>query len=146
MKKIITHSIVFMLVLLSLDTFAQEARDITGKVTAKDNGQPVPGVTVLVKGTTLGAATDLEGNYVLKSVPPDAKTLVFSAVGLKKREVDIGASNTVDLVMESDALKLDEVVVTAIGISREKKALGYSTQSVGAEDLNQSGTGNALNE
>src|SRR4051812_705158 len=110
MKKIILRSIILMFVLLSSRAFAQE-RDIVGKVINKDDNKPVPGVTVVVKGTTIGSATDLEGNYILKDVPPDAKTLVFSGVGLKTREVDIGATNTIDLVMEPDVHKLDEVVV-----------------------------------
>ncbi len=101
---------------------------------------------VLVKGTTIGAATDLDGNYTLRDVPSYSKILVFSSVGLKTREVDIAASNNIDLVMEVDALRLNEVVVTALGITQEKKALSYATQTVEGDELNQSGSGNVLNE
>ncbi|MCX6292090.1 MAG: SusC/RagA family TonB-linked outer membrane protein [Bacteroidetes bacterium] len=143
MKKT-TTLIVMLLAFLCLHATAQE-RTITGKLTSADDKSGIPGVSIVVKGTTIGTTTDVDGNYKLV-IPTNAKTLRFSAVGMKTKEIEIGASNNLDLVMESDVFKLDEVVVTALGISREKKALGYSTQTVTDDQLGKSGTGNVLSE
>ena len=110
-------------------TFAQE-RSITGTVTDAD-GLPLPGVNVLIKGTTTGTQTDFDGNYDINAQQGDV--LVFSFVGLKQTEYAVSNVNQIDVVMEQDSAQLDEVVVTALGISREKKQLGYATQSVGGE-------------
>jgi TonB-linked SusC/RagA family outer membrane protein len=109
-------------------------RTITGKVTSAEDQQTLPGVSVAVKGTTIGTLTDINGNYSLK-VPADAKTLVFSFIGMKVKEVEIGTSTTVDVVMNPDVLKLDEVVVTAVAIEREKRSLGYATEQIKGSEL-----------
>jgi len=134
----------FLLVFVFGQALAQE-RTITGKITSSQDNQPIPGVAVVVEGTTIGTVTDVDGNYKL-NIPPNAKRLKFSGVGLKSKTIDISASNNIDMVMEVDVLKLDEVVVTALGISQEKKALSYATQTVDGDQLNQSGSGNLLNE
>src|SRR5205809_39740 len=85
---------------------AQE-RTITGKITSSKDNQPVPGVSVAVVGTTIGTITDANGNYSLL-IPPNAKQLKFSGVGLKSKTIDIGASTSMDMVMEVDVLKLEE--------------------------------------
>ncbi|WP_299156550.1 SusC/RagA family TonB-linked outer membrane protein [uncultured Christiangramia sp.] len=110
-------------------TFAQE-RSIAGTVTDSD-GLPLPGVNVLIKGTGTGTQTDFDGNYEITATQGDV--LVFSFVGLKQAEYTVSTNDQIDVVMENDSAQLDEVVVTALGIKREKKQLGYSTQEVGGE-------------
>jgi len=127
--------IIFLLQLIAITAFSQ--RTITGKVTAREDGSTIPGVNIIVKGTTIGTVTDLSGNYKIQA-PADIRILVFSLVGMKTREMELGASNTLDVVMEADIMNLDGVVVTAMGIKRETKALGYSVQSVQGDDLTRS--------
>ena len=113
-----------------------QQKSISGTVTSSVEGEGVlPGVTVSVKGTTIGVTTDIAGRYSLM-VPENAATLIFSYIGMKKQEVDIGSRSVINIVMEPDILGLEEVVVTALGISREKKSLGYSVQQIGGEELN----------
>lgn len=118
---------------------------ITGTVTSATEGEgPIPGVTVQVKGTTIGTTTDVNGKYTL-AVPQSATTLVFSYIGMKSQEVPISGRTTINVVMESDILGLDEVVVTALGISREKKALGYAVQDLGGEAIEKTKVSNIIN-
>jgi TonB-linked SusC/RagA family outer membrane protein len=127
----------FFLVLITQITFAQD-RIVTGTVTDKD-GLPVPTANVKVKGTSNGVQTDFDGKYKIKATAD--QTLVFSYLGMKTQEVK--ASNTVvNVKIQSDATELDNVVVTALGIKREKKSLGYSTQEVKGDDLNRVPTSN----
>lgn len=122
-----------------------QTRLITGTVTSAAEGEgPIPGVTVQVKGTTIGTVTDANGKYSL-SVPQNATTLIFSYVGMKSQEVEIGGRSVINGVLESSLVGLDEVVVTALGISREKKSLGYATQQVGNEAVNTVKTDNFVN-
>ncbi|MCU0389666.1 MAG: SusC/RagA family TonB-linked outer membrane protein [Thermoflexibacter sp.] len=108
--------------------FAQE-RTISGTITSSEDKAPLPGVNVVAKGTTAGVITDTDGKYKL-SVPAGATTLVFSFVGFVSREVEIGNRTTVDVVLDPDTKQLSEVVVTAQGIVREKRALGYAVATV----------------
>ncbi len=128
--------LVFLLafVVLATTAFAQE-RTISGRIT-DDTGEGLPGVNVILKGTTTGTTSDIDGNYKL-TVPQDGGTLVFSFIGLATQEVEIGARSAVDVEMASDTRQLTEVVVTAIGIEREKKALGYAVSDVSGEALKQ---------
>ncbi|WP_082318030.1 SusC/RagA family TonB-linked outer membrane protein [Hymenobacter sp. DG25A] len=118
-------------------------RTISGKVTDRQNNQGLPGVTVLAKGTTKGASTNADGTYSLE-VPASANTLQFSFVGYRSVERSIGNNTTIDVALEVDTKQLNEVVVTALGIEREKKALGYSTQDVRGDALVQSGEKNIV--
>ncbi|MGQ7945339.1 SusC/RagA family TonB-linked outer membrane protein [Flavobacterium sp. WC2509] len=122
--------LVLLLVLVTQLTFAQE-RSVSGVVT--DNaGMPLPGVSVLVKGTKNGTQSDFDGKYSIKATP-DA-ILVFSYIGMKTSEKS-ASSTLVNVNLTSDATQLESVVVTALGIKKEKKALGYATQEVKAEEL-----------
>ena len=112
-------------------TFAQE-KTVSG--TVSDESGPLPGVSVVIKGTTTGTETDFDGNYSLQAKEGDV--LRFSFVGMAAKEVTVGASNTINVVLEADNV-LQEVVVTAQGIKREKKALGYAVSEVKSEDLEQ---------
>ncbi|WP_117879420.1 SusC/RagA family TonB-linked outer membrane protein [Aureibaculum luteum] len=108
---------------------AQE-RTING--TVSDESGPLPGVSVVIKGTTSGTETDFDGIYTIKAKAGDV--LKFSFIGMTTKEVTVGASSTMNVVLEADNV-LDEVVVTGLGLRREKKSLGYSQQSVDAEQL-----------
>ncbi len=120
---------------LTQNLYAQEST-VTGTVTSAEDGAVLPGVNVIVKGSTIGTVTDIEGNYRL-NVPNDANTLTFSFIGLLEQEIDINGRSEINVVMQSDVQQLTEVVVTAIGIEREKKALGYSVASVDGERIAQ---------
>ena len=122
-----------------------QTKVITGTVSSAVEGEgPIPGVTIQVKGTTVGAITDLNGKYSV-TAPESATTLIFSYVGMKATEVAIGGRSVVDVVMESSLVGLDEVVVTALGISREKKALGYSVQDVSGDEIVKAKETNVIN-
>lgn len=108
---------------------------MSGKVTSAEDGSSLPGVNVLVKGTTNGSTTDADGKYSL-TLPSASGALVFSFIGLKAQEIEIGGRTTIDIQLTLDATELSEVVVTALGIKREVKSLPYSAQSVGSEKLN----------
>ncbi len=112
-------------------SFAQD-KTITGTVTDQD-GLPLPGVNIVVEGTTTGTQTDFDGNYAIKG--SEGQTLLFSYIGQKEVRQAIGSSDTINVQMQEDAEALEEVVVTAQGIKREKKALGYAVSSVGEESL-----------
>ena len=99
-----------------------QTQKITGVVISEEDGQPVVGASVLVKGTTQGTITDVDGNFNLSNVPSSAKTLQISYIGMQTQEVVI--KPTLKVVLKSDSQNLDEVVVTAIGIKRSEKSLG----------------------
>ena len=119
-------------------------REISGTVTSAGDGQPVPGATVVVKNTTIGTTTNVDGFFQL-SVPEDTRVIVFSYVGMVSQEVELGASNVINSIMESDIMDIEGVVVTALGITREKKALGYSVQDIRGDDLEAAKENNIIN-
>ncbi len=121
---------------------AQTVR-ITGTVTSSEDGMPLPGVSVVVPGTTIGVSTNIDGKYEI-NVPTSAVTLTFSFVGLATQEVAIAGRSVIDVVMKPEAVEMEEVVVTALGIKREKKALGYAVQGVASEELVKTGNANLL--
>lgn len=123
--------LVFM-VLFQISAIAQE-RTVTGQVTTESDGMTLPGVNVLVKGTNQGTVTDMDGEYSI-TVPTGA-TLVFSSLGFGTREIAVNDQSVINVALSEDLEGLDEVVVTALNISRERKSLGYSTQEVDGEDL-----------
>lgn len=120
-----------------------QTRTVSGKVTSSQDGEGIPGVTVRIKGTTIGAITDLDGYYEL-NVRPDHRTLVFSYVSMKPQEVTLDNQTSINVILEPDVVLIDEVVVTALGISREKKALGYAVQDVKSDELVRAGATNAI--
>lgn len=141
MRKI-TILLAFLLFAVSQGAFAQKT--ITGKVTSSEDGLGMVGVPVVVKGTTIGTATDIDGAFTL-SVPDNARTLVVSFIGYKTVELPIGTQTTFNVTMAPDVLALGDVVVTALGISRQAKALTYATQSVSTEQLAEARTVNPIN-
>jgi len=135
--------LVFVFVLSILSGMTQ-TRVIAGKVSSSEDGSPIPGVSVSVKGTTMGTTSDVNGLYSL-TIPTSAKTLVFSFVGMKRMEVDLTAGSKIDVTLMPETIGVDEVVVTALGISREKKSLGYATQEVKGEIVNSVKSANFAN-
>ncbi len=129
---------------IGLQVLVAQTKEISGTVTSADDGGAIPGVSVSVKGTTLGTITDMDGVFKLK-VPQDAKILVFSFVGMTTQEVSIGSQSTINAKLSSDNIAVDEVVVTALGITREKKSLGYSVQEVGSDEISKSSQSNVMN-
>ncbi|WP_237717629.1 carboxypeptidase-like regulatory domain-containing protein [Pontibacter sp. BAB1700] len=121
------------MVLWSASAFAQD-RAVSGKVTEASSGNGLPGVSVAVKGTTIGTATDAEGNYQVR-VPDANATLVFRYLGYTTREAVVGNQSTINVSLQTDARQLDEVVVTALGIERSERSLGYATQQVQGDNL-----------
>jgi TonB-dependent SusC/RagA subfamily outer membrane receptor len=103
-------------------------------VTSDTDGGGVPGVNVILKGTTTGATTDLDGNYRL-SVPEEGGTLVYTFIGLATQEIEVGSRSVIDVQMSEDVETLAEVVVTGLGVVKEKKALGYGVVSIGTDAL-----------
>jgi len=130
MKTKFNGILTLLLALVVQISFAQE-KIVSG--TVSDNSGALPGVSVLVKGTTTGTETNFDGKYSLKAKTGDV--LSFSYLGYKTVEKTIGSSSTINVTMEEDANVLDEVVVTGLGIKRDKKALGFSQQSVKGEEL-----------
>ena len=142
MKTKLHGFLTLFIALLVQISFAQE-RVVTG-VVSDNSGIPIPGVNVLVKGTKSGTQTDFDGKFSIKATP--TQTLVFNFVGMKSQEI-AASSTTINVKMKDDAVELEGVVVTALGVKREKKSLGYATQEVKGSDLNAGGTGgNILND
>ncbi|MDQ1296240.1 MAG: hypothetical protein QG611_218 [Bacteroidota bacterium] len=134
MKRLILFLILF--VFWTVQALTAQTINISGMVTSSVDGEgAMPGVSVSVKGTTIGITTDINGKYTL-AVPQNATTLAFSYIGMKPQEVLISGRTVINIVLEPEILGLNEVVVTALGISREKKSLGYSVQQIGGEELN----------
>jgi TonB-linked SusC/RagA family outer membrane protein len=143
MKRILLLCLTAMLTLVSASLWAQD-RAVSGKVTSVEDGSPLPGVNVVLKGTTSGTVTDSDGNYRL-TVPQDGGTLVFTFIGLQSQEVAVGTRSTVDLQMTADVQQLSEVIVTAQGIEKTKNELGYAAQKVSGEDLSKARDVNFIN-
>jgi TonB-linked SusC/RagA family outer membrane protein len=133
MRKILLLGFLFMG--FSATLFAQD-RTVSGKVTGSDDGLPIPGVNVVLKGTTAGTVTDADGAYKL-TLPTAGGTLVFSFIGMQTQEIAIGDQTVVDVTLLSDVSQLGEVVVTAAGIQREVKSLGYGVERVGGDKVSQ---------
>jgi hypothetical protein len=121
--------------------YAQE-RQVSGKITGPD-GAPVPYATVQIKGTTRGTTSDQNGNFKLQVDGADA-ILQVRSVGFATKEITVGSSGAVDVSLAQDNTALQEVVVTGLGIRREKKALGYAVQDVQGADLTRANQGDAL--
>ena len=133
MKKLLLLIVLFVFV--GVSTLLAQTKVITGTVTSAAEGEgPIPGVTVQVMGTTIGAITDVNGKYTL-TVPQNATTLIFTYIGMKRQEIEIAGRSVIDVVLESELVGLNEVVVTALGIKREKREITYQTQRIDNEEL-----------
>jgi len=140
MKKCLLKLLV--LLLASAPAYAQ---NVTGRVTNSADGSALPGVSVVVKGTTTGTTTDGDGTYTLSVSDPANSTLVFSFIGFATQEIALGNKTTVNVTLVEDISQLGEVVVTALGIEREKRSLGYTVQEVDGKAFTQAREPNLIN-
>lgn len=136
MKTKFSGMLVLFLVLVVQFAFAQE-KTITG-IVSDDSGLPLPGATVLVKGTASGTSTDFDGNYSIKA--NTGSILVFSFVGYVSQEITVGSSNSINVTMKEDAAVLEEVVVTAFGKQKQKRSLGYAATAVSSDQITEVAT------
>lgn len=139
-----TKNYTLLILLLTMVTvaFSQE-RQITGTVTSSEDELGIPGVSILVKGTLRGTTTDIDGNYAIAGVKP-ADTLVYRFVGFETQEIAVGVQKKIDVLLSPGAQELEEVVVTALGIERQKREVGYSTQKVDGDLVVRSSTANVI--
>jgi TonB-linked SusC/RagA family outer membrane protein len=140
MKKIL---LIILVTILSHCALAQEL-NVSGRVTDANDGVPLPGVNVVVKGTTNGTVTDTEGKYNL-TVPSGSSVLIFSFIGLVTQEIDVNGRQVIDVPMNSDVTQLNEVVVTALGIERKRNELPYAAQQVTGEQITTTRNANFVN-
>lgn len=131
----------FLLLIMQI-SFAQE-KSITGTVTSKTDGIPLPGVNVIVQGTSNGAQTDFDGNYSITASVGDI--LNFSYVGMTAIQITVGNSSVINAQLEEDAEQLSEVVITALGIKKSRKSLTYAAQDINADELNKVRQTNPVN-
>lgn len=120
-----------------------QVSEVTGIVTSADDGEPIVGASVLVEGTTVGAITDIDGNFIISNVPASAKNLVISYIGMVTQKVAIKPGR-MSIVMKSDAQTLDEVVVTALGMKKSEKTLGYAASTVKSDQLDMAKSGSVM--
>jgi TonB-linked SusC/RagA family outer membrane protein len=132
MKKIY---LLILFLLISCNLLTAQTKVITGTVKGSEDSMPVIGCTVQLKGTNTGTTTDINGKYSL-TVHQTATTLLFSFIGMKSQEVEIGARTIVDVSLQSELVGLNEVVVTALGIKRSEKSIGYSASTVKSDEIN----------
>ncbi len=142
MKSKVTSILLFLLVFPLMAAFGATPITVTGNVTDV-TGEPLTGVSVIVVGSTMGTSTDIDGNFSLKA--EIGSTLKFSYIGYRPVEMKVSNSNPINLVMEEDTQVLDEVVVTALGIKREEKALAYNVQTVKGDAFTANKDANFIN-
>ncbi|WP_439879668.1 SusC/RagA family TonB-linked outer membrane protein [Pontibacter sp. MBLB2868] len=142
MRKMMFLNLALFLVLAS-QAWAQ-SRAVSGKVTDAETGQPLPGVSVVVKGTTTGTATGIDGNFII-NMPANTTTLQFRYVGYTILEKVVGNASTVNVALGTDAKQLQEVVVTALGVEREERSLGYAASTVKAEEITKGRASSPMN-
>jgi len=143
MKKHLQKALLFLVCLFSFQMWAQE-REISGVVQDKD-GILLPGVSVFVKDTDKGTVTNFDGEFNLSIPDKTSPILVFSSLGFITQEIILGNNDVLNVKMDTDTESLDEVVVTALGIKREKKALGYAVQSVNSDKLLEGNNSSMVN-
>lgn len=133
-----------MLLLIIAGTTALWAqKTITGTVTDEGDGSTIPGISILEKGTSNGTITDIDGKYSL-TVQGEKSVIVFSFMGMKSQEIIVGNQTKINPKMKSMAIKMDDIVVTALGIKKEEKALGYAVQQISGNDAIEAGNPNPI--
>ncbi len=120
-----------LLIFMGMQVVNAQSKQISGTITSAEDGLGMPGVSVVLKGTTIGASTDIDGRYSLEAKSTDV--LLISFVGMVTQEIKVGDKTVINVVMETESIGMDEVVVTALGVTREKKSLGYSVTDLGGE-------------
>lgn len=143
MKNSYKTMLLFLIGLMAyIPLYAQQ--NVSGKVTAQEDGTGLPGVSIIIKGTSTGTVSDIDGNYSISVPGPDA-VLVYSFIGYSTKEVTVGSSTQLNVVLSVEESELDEFIVTAFGISQEKKALGYAAQSIDANEITKTRQPNVVN-
>jgi TonB-linked SusC/RagA family outer membrane protein len=138
-------SLLVTLLVLGSSTLYAQTKQISGKVFSSEDSKPIPGVSVTVKGASnIGTSTNIDGQFTIKNVPTSAKTLVFRFVGFQTQEVAITGSE-INVTLTSETQKIEEVVVTAMGIKRSQKSLAYSASQVKSEEITKGGGSSAFN-
>lgn len=132
--KSLGKKLLILLLVFSAHLIYAQTKTITGKLTDQ-SGSPLPGVSVLLENSKTSSLSDMDGIYSIKV--ENGKTLVYSYIGFKTKQVVIGNQTEINVVLENSTLNLEEVVVTALGIKREKRALGYASQELKSEDINR---------
>jgi len=135
-------TILVFMALFQITAMVGQEKTVTGAVTSSGDGMTLPGVNVIIKGTNQGTVTNMDGKYSINV--SETATLLFTSVGFASKEVVVGDQTQINISLQEDLESLDEVVVTALGISREKKSLGYATQKVDGDDLNLTNEQNVL--
>jgi TonB-linked SusC/RagA family outer membrane protein len=135
----------FKLLVLLLASAPAVAQTVSGRVTDSANGNALPGVSVLIKGTTTGTTTDTDGRYSLNVPDPSSSVLLFSFIGFATQEVAVGGRTSFDVLLKEDAAQLEEVIVTALGIKRSERTLSYSAAQINGDKLATAREGNILN-
>ena len=128
--------LILMLILVFVAEGIAQVRTITGTVTDSDDGSPVPGVSIRIRGAQGGTQTGSDGKYSI-AVPTGATGLEFTSIGYNTQSIALGSSNVINVRLVSSAQSLGEVVVTANAIKRERRSLGYSAPVINTEELNQ---------
>ena len=141
MKKL---SVMIALFAFAITVTLAQTVQITGTVTNSEDGSTIPGVSVVVQGTTIGVNTNFDGKYEIV-VPANATRIEFSYIGMRKQVVEIGGRRVINVSMVAEFMQLDEVVVTAIGIKRDAKALGYGVQEVKSDELTRAANQDVIN-
>ena len=141
MKRI---TLLFAVILFTAITYAQNGKIVTGTVTSADLNKPLEGVAVTEKGTRNGVLTDASGNYSI-TLRTDNATLVFSFVGYATQEKSVGDNSAINISLSQELSNLNKVVVTALGIKREVRTLGYASQQVTATEIAESKQSNLIN-
>jgi TonB-linked SusC/RagA family outer membrane protein len=139
-KKVLQMLLLGMFVFLTSQTFAQ--LKVSGIVKSTD-GEPLPGVTVVVKGTNTGVITDIDGKYNITATKTQS-ILIYSFVGMQSQEIAINGKTVIDVTLSTMSIGVDEVVVTALGITKEKKSLAYSVSEVKSDDLSKAGNSSVM--
>ncbi|MEY4383707.1 MAG: hypothetical protein RI995_1249 [Bacteroidota bacterium] len=132
----------WVLVFVSITTMLAQTRQISGKVTAAEDGSALPGVSVTVKGSSRGVATAADGSYKIQVA--DGAALQFSFVGYKSQTINVGSQSSINAVLQAEASELNEVVVTALGLTRTKNTLPYAATTVKSDEITRVRTGNAM--
>ncbi len=146
MKRNFNYPLLLLLVVLGANMMFAQSVTIKGKVTEEGTNTPLIGVTVVIEGTTTGASTDLDGNYAIQTENTQGKTLLFSFIGYKTQKYPLtGEDQIINVNLAKDAQILDAAVVTALGIKREQKALGYALTEVNGEQISKVKTISAVN-
>ena len=141
MKKLL---LVWVIVMAAFSSSLAQTRQVTGKVTSSEDGSALPGVSISLKGTARGTTSTSDGSYKIMVSNSDA--LVFSFVGYKPQTINVGSQSTINVALASDASELNEVIVTALGLTRTKNSLPYAAQQIKGEELTRVRSGNAFSQ